>query len=371
MQKDFHYFGTYLLARAAGVKQDTAHIIATASQYVDEAVKKASAYYVNGNKIERIATAHHMRDLKNLDTDDQRLVWVPFHFLPGGLGKSFTEKLICVRGGDKREDNIADILVENALNQSERVYRRELIGITAHVYADTFAHYGFSGISSKFNKVDNKAIMFEVKNPDFRKYMLEKARIIYEAEDDKPARLLDKSEGFGKIVFNEGVELVSRALGHGAVAGYPDKPFLKWNFRYDERDREPELLLPEFEKRDNTKNFLKASEKLFEMFQRYLAKAPEDKDSEINIAFDSIKDGVKAVLSFQGKKEARIEKWEAFFKEREFEEGEIPAPLDWDKDLKSVDEKRGAQRGYMAVDRFFEAAKYHREYVLDTLLSDI
>ena len=40
MQIDMHYYGVYVLARLAGLKPDAAKIIATASQYVDEAVEK-------------------------------------------------------------------------------------------------------------------------------------------------------------------------------------------------------------------------------------------------------------------------------------------------------------------------------------------
>ena len=39
MQIDMHFYGTYALARAAGIKPDSAHTIAYASQFVDDALE--------------------------------------------------------------------------------------------------------------------------------------------------------------------------------------------------------------------------------------------------------------------------------------------------------------------------------------------
>ena len=38
MQIDMHFYGIYALARAAGIKPDSAHTIASASQFVDDAL---------------------------------------------------------------------------------------------------------------------------------------------------------------------------------------------------------------------------------------------------------------------------------------------------------------------------------------------
>ena len=38
MQIDMHFYGIYALARAAGIKPDSAHTIAYASQFVDDAL---------------------------------------------------------------------------------------------------------------------------------------------------------------------------------------------------------------------------------------------------------------------------------------------------------------------------------------------
>ncbi len=43
--------------------------------------------------------------------------------------------------------------IETAAN-GQCKFALELVGVAAHVYMDTFSHYGFSGISSSLNSVD-------------------------------------------------------------------------------------------------------------------------------------------------------------------------------------------------------------------------
>src|SRR5689334_15953454 len=84
MQRDMHYYGCFFLARAAGFATAEAVTIATASQYVDDNVKPDMHVFADGGAFEFVPTAHHPVSRANLDHDDQRRIWVPFHFLPGG-----------------------------------------------------------------------------------------------------------------------------------------------------------------------------------------------------------------------------------------------------------------------------------------------
>ena len=85
MQSDMHYYGTYCMARAAGIKKSAAQKIAYASQFVDNSTAKAVDDHENGSKLIAIPTAHHPTDLQNIDREDQRYIWVPFHFMPGAF----------------------------------------------------------------------------------------------------------------------------------------------------------------------------------------------------------------------------------------------------------------------------------------------
>lgn len=97
MQVDMHYYGTYAMARAAGLAPDDCRVIATAAQFVDDNAGKDSISFKDGARVDVDATAHHALDVANLDPEDQRNVWIPFHFIPGNARAEYTERLICRR----------------------------------------------------------------------------------------------------------------------------------------------------------------------------------------------------------------------------------------------------------------------------------
>ena len=140
MQLDMHYYGTFCLARAAGLRLDVAQTIATAAQFVDDNTATTHLSFEDGAEVYAEATAHHAADLSNLSDEDQRKVWIPFHFLPGNEGVGYTEQLKC-----RMDSEIAREMVKHHLGLRNASYASELMGIAAHVYADTFSHYGFSG----------------------------------------------------------------------------------------------------------------------------------------------------------------------------------------------------------------------------------
>ena len=181
MQLDMHYHGTYAMARAAGLGPEAARIIATSAQFVDDNKAQDHAVFRDGSRIDKEATAHHLLDLANLDDHDQRRVWVPFHFIPGKVGTTYTERLKC-----RMDSPIVQEMRDHHLTLSDRAFSLHLPGIAAHVYADTFAHYGFSGVGSRGNKVDNGSFRFHEEvdgtdetvaslSPDMRGYITGKA----------------------------------------------------------------------------------------------------------------------------------------------------------------------------------------------------
>ena len=170
MQIDMHYYGTYAMARAAGITRDAAKIIATAAQFVDDNASKESIEFRDGGRLDAEATAHHSVDRKNIDLEDQRKIWVPFHFLPGNSGRTYSERLVCQKGN---ESEIAQKMIAHSLSLADRPYALPLMGITAHVLADTFSHYGFSGISSRVNKAARRRGSFRKRSSasDLETYM--------------------------------------------------------------------------------------------------------------------------------------------------------------------------------------------------------
>src|SRR6056297_3096832 len=154
MQKDMHYFGVYAMARAAGMKTGAAEVVATASQYVDDAIWDKEVFSEDGRSILTELTAHKLLNLKNADPEDQRKVWLPFHFLPGGEGDNPTGRLAC-----RMNSPTAKKLVRhNTAVAAQTTYGLHLLGITAHVYADTFAHQGFIGANHSYNGIEAGSI---------------------------------------------------------------------------------------------------------------------------------------------------------------------------------------------------------------------
>lgn len=354
MQTDMHYYGTYAMARAAGLKADVCQRIAYSAQFVDDNAGHGEARFDDAGGIDFEATAHHKYDVENLEERDQRHVWVPFHFLPGNEGGSFTERLIC-----RKNSPIAQEMVTHHLSRADAPYAVELLGITAHVYADTFAHYGFSGVSSRHNRVVNDSWVFHDLNPNTEKYILDKA-------ERHKEKYWAQVGGLMKNIKSWGAEIISGALGHGAVLTFPDRPYLVWEFEYE---------YPEKQKvrHHNPSTFVEGCEALHTMFRKF-AMSRSDLVENDGKQFEGVRDQVSRIIGTQGDKSARITAWRDAAKSGTlFASGEEDIPsyesslwLDELKKMKDMDDSSYALNA--SVFRFFQAASFHRHYVLRELL---
>ena len=154
MQVDMHYYATDALARAGGFTREHSRIIATASQFVDDNAgtwDDEEILFNDGARLDVEPTAHHVLNWTNwtgwmrkhgLAAHQQRRVRVPFHFLPGGEGETCLTRMVC-----RKDSEIAREMVEHHLAKNDKSYCLPLPGIMAHVYADTFSRYGFSGVA--------------------------------------------------------------------------------------------------------------------------------------------------------------------------------------------------------------------------------
>lgn len=350
MQIDMHYYGTYALARSAGLTIDAARIIATAAQFVDDNAQETGLDFEDASSCDVEATAHHTKSIRNLDRDDQRKVWVPFHFLPGNEGDSFTEKLIC-----RKDSLIAQQMRENHLSKSNRPYYLELVGVMAHVYADTFAHYGFSGVSSRKNKVDNKSFKFEGLNERMTTYILGK----------KDNFFANFGNNYFRNIKSQFGEKASGGLGHAGVATFPDRPYLKWSFDYLNDDLRVSSGL-----RDNTKTFLEYSKAMHNAFSLIAENNLSYQDKSQFREWDELEPEVLNILEVQGKKDERIKAWkDATHSGNLFNlQEKIPAYEDWNSVFENLKNTKPELAFKEPVYRFYQAASYHRWYVLRELL---
>jgi hypothetical protein len=222
MNIDFHYGVIYVTSRLAGLDKSQAQIVAHSSQYVDDATTKGALEFSGGETFERYASAHEMYDYKNAVDSENRAIWAPFHFLPGGEGKTLEDKVVCCP-----DSLVAKSMVRNAISRFSSANALQRLGITLHVYVDTWAHQGFSGIVSD----NNKLLTLEGDDHDHDTWL------------DK---LTSKVDEVGQNVGRVALDVIS-GLGHGAALHFPDMPWAKWkyknaNLRDVERDNLPDFV---------------------------------------------------------------------------------------------------------------------------------
>ncbi len=235
MQIDFHHAVTYVSARLAGFSHKDADVIAYAAQYVDDATHGGIVCFDNKAMYERISSAHKSIDPTNLIDLENQKVWMPFHFLPGNgtirPGRNpkgtFIQKLIALP-----DSPVAQEMVRTAILDHDKPYALHRLGITMHVYADTWAHQGFAGVLHEINQVTDfdeigSSGVFEGGLGDFIGRIFEKA---------------------------------IPPLGHGQANIFPDMPFLSWRYKNG---------FGQVIERNNTEDFCRAADALCRAMQEY------------------------------------------------------------------------------------------------------
>ncbi|NJN39065.1 MAG: hypothetical protein HC790_10655 [Acaryochloridaceae cyanobacterium CSU_3_4] len=246
MQIDFHNGITYIVARLAGFDHPQAEAIAHCAQYVDDATNSGLIRFKNGMVFNHISSAHKLLDYRNFRALANYRVWIPFHFLPGNEGLrasqkpagSFIHKLIC-----RPNSYIAQDMLRECLRLRQTPHGLYRLGIAMHVYADTWAHQGFAGVNHPVNEATQ--LVDWRGNPD-RKFT-------------------QKVQAYFKHRTGHVLSGVF-PLGHGAVLGHPDKPFLRWGYTNG---------LKEKISRDNPQDYLEAAEHMCQWLQRYQLGDPD------------------------------------------------------------------------------------------------
>lgn len=228
--------------------------------------------------------------------------------------------------------------------------------MAAHVYMDTFAHYGFSGIGSELNLVKGETcVPIGVKNLEMEKYVIGK-----------------KNGFFAKYapfaVASWFAEEASASLGHGGVATFPDRPFLHWSVEF-EKKRPGNGRLAD---RDNPTDYLEACEKTHSYFSQFARKRYA---SSSPIDFSEIKAEIDNIVRFEGAKEDRSSKWKKLisdkniYKFHDYEAKILYDPQLWETEKTVFKELGASEQGIETnVYKFHQAASWHRHFVLKELL---
>lgn len=236
----------------------------------------------------------------------------------------------------------------HTLDPRNRDHWPYLIGIAAHVYADTFSHFGFIGIAHPWNKVKSDSI---------------------EASDSHSASIIQyiktKFEDFKTRFAGDFAEMIP--VGHGPVATYPDRPYLSWRFQYEDGNHAEEVV-----DRDNVAYFLDGCKGLYEFFSEFSRVDPGIQDISGFRAWEAISDGVENLLKREAPRDGRIKAWKETISSGLFcHVSETDMEIHYDPDswkLRVAQDSTGEDSGSY---RFFKAAWSHRNYVLHELFPEI
>ena len=283
-------------------------------------------------------------------------------------------RLVC-----RKNSQVARDPVLHNLSSIDKPFGYRLAGITAHVHADTFSHYGFSGVSSRWNRIASGSLETIDVQPRIARHIKKKAnrfRERYASEMGGLPNFRDPrswgaslSKTYASIkeeIMSAGAEAFSGALGHGAALTYPNRPYLRWKFNYEHPETRSSGV------RDNPATFREACEALHGMFRQLAQLFPDAKQDE-GQDFADIRDIVTRILALQAPLSRRKKAWRDAASAGElFVRAERILPYRGASWKKGLDALKRAEASTMVSDkpifRFFQAAAIHRTFVLRDLL---
>jgi len=340
-----HFYGVYCLARSAGINAKTSHIIATASQFVNDATTIDSVLIENKRCIRPIRTSFKQSPPHYTEEDAWR-VWIPFHFLPGNepADGTFEERILC-----RKNSLIAQKLALFALKEEHGDLWPYLIGITAHAYADTFSHYDFSGLAHQHNRIIPESIQFDKNHQG----------MIAEYMDSRSNIFMNKYL----------IDMNHQPVGHACVASYPDRPFLKWRFEKDVKKSAKVFW------RDNTSDYMEACECLYYFFLEYIKKNSKVLDPKGPKKWEDISPIVRFILGIEAPCDQRIPVWKRNLLSGVFGElTPVDQDLQYDRHRWQLNRTRWeCEDSGEAIEKshaylYYKAARVYQQFVLSNLL---
>jgi len=266
MRIDFHFYTIYALARAAGFKPDDAYVIAYASQYTDDEIREDKIYFEDGDIFAPFITAHAIIHPAAITDRVCTRVWVPFHFMPGDLGRG--DEVMLARANGPFIQKVIGEFFEYELRPDSL----HMLGIILHVYADTWSHQNFMGMVNDLNNISEVRVEGE-----------EEGFIEHHLEDLK-----------GKVK-----EYVVPNLGHAQAGSIPDEPFRKWSY-LDYQGMAHRV--------NNHERALDAAYHCYELLSRFLSQFPEFRHSEVK-PWDSIREEVGRLFGIDGELKECVTGW--------------------------------------------------------------
>jgi hypothetical protein len=259
MHLDAHYYAVLAFAVACGFKQESAKILAYASQYVDDA--KINQLTISGStygiqidcesppSLINMATCHTYHVLKTFNDEAMINNTCAFHFVPGCRGDSLTWKMTCEPEGPVLRKIKDAAILENDLVK---------FGIVLHAWADSYSHQGFSGFLSKANDIDQL-------QTDSKVYL---SNDIYAS-----FFILWFKKTFLRKKFDNILDRLVPPYGHAQALHYSDEPYIeKWFYMYDKNDIYYQGHKPP--PKNNKVSYQKAFESITNLLKQFLNNHP-------------------------------------------------------------------------------------------------
>ena len=354
MQIDFHHAVTYVTTRLGGLNHEEACTVAHAAQYVDDATTDGPLTFTTGERYVRVTSAHKTFDFRiNANHADNRLVWVPFHFLPGNepppidtaASEAFARRMMC-----KPDSAVAREMMRDCIERKSLPFALHRFGIALHTYVDTWAHQQFVGMVSDLNRIDTLSIEADPAYANSEVYR-------------------DLTSGLTRIKAHIAGHL---PVGHAGALTCPDMPFLRWSFVRENG---------EFVHRDNPTDFLAAAKAMFNMARRYAAADATLGDAEMSDAdLQLIDQLLRHTILIDG--ESRHPVWIDTIKQGRFSFGPAEVtyvdqgPDSWKTQALGVDPDDEDDVQFVFTEKFLasdwkhfhDAVQYHRLFILHDLL---
>lgn len=334
-----------------------ASTVAHAAQYVDDATTDGPLGFTSDERYVRVTSAHKTLDIKdNADHADNRLVWVPFHFLPGNEAapvgcdaeEAFMRRMMC-----KPDSAVARGMVHDCIARKDLPFALHRFGIALHTYVDTWAHQQFIGVVSDLNRI-------------------KKLKIDSDPAYASTGVYSDLTSGATQVkAFIAG----HLPVGHAGALTCPDMPFLKWSFTRQSGENVS---------RDNPTDFVNAAKAMFNMARRYCASDATLLDVEMHPGdLQLIDQMLRNTIFIEG--ELRHPVWLDAIKQGKFSFGPADVtyvdqgPGSWKMQALGVDPDDESDVDFVFTEKFLssdwkhfhDAVQYHRLYVIHDLLPSV
>lgn len=295
MDIDFHYYATYVAACFAGYDQKSASTIATSAQMIDENSRHVLVentgtttgmmgfpddfslhHHADGPSIHTYRvqmTFQGLADIGTSSVDTLSSIWPVYHFLPGNFTSRFNSdrwQQRTLNDALQTDTNVkqhfewlcrphsamAIRLINNCkdlIHDTNSVINKHqlanyLIGVTAHVFADTWAHQDFVGFGVR--QINSRSEIEEKKGDDYhfgshRNWDLSYAFLNPKNVSDFPTLVGSTEKEYNQHIQTQwkhsdwkdcAPPVLSRvtdnaAIGHGIVGHLPDHSSLLWRYK--------------------------------------------------------------------------------------------------------------------------------------------